>query len=131
MFSGSFKDDGQTTVDIKPELKPSVVANCEDLPFPDNSFDFVCADPPYSKEEAKNLYDMDYCNIIKVVDEGARITKEGGHFLFLHRLIPIIHPQFKHFKRMECVGIVGIFTISGLTNIRALSVWRKRNSLEV
>ena len=41
------------TVDIKKELKPLVVANCEHLPFKSNSLDFVMADPPYSKEESE------------------------------------------------------------------------------
>lgn len=131
LFSGSFKDDGQTTVDIKPELGPSVVANCEKLPFEDNSFDFVCADPPYSEKEARELYDLDYCNIVKVIDEAARITKEGGVFLFFHRLVPQVHPQFKHFRDMELIGVVGVFTIAGMTNMRALTVWRKRNKLKV
>lgn len=39
------KDQGLavTTVDVNPELKPDVVAGVDRLPFPDNSFDVVCA----------------------------------------------------------------------------------------
>lgn len=107
------------------------MANCESLPFPDESFDFVCADPPYSEEESMRLYNVPYCNIVKVINEGIRVTKEGGYFLFFHRLIPGRHPQFtKEFKAMELVGVVGVFTIAGFSNMRALTVFRKRNRLK-
>lgn len=131
MFAGVHKDAGQTTVDIKPELKPSVVANCEVLPFADESFDFVFVDPPYSKEESEALYSLPYCSIPKVLNEMARVTRAGGYALFLHRLIPLRYPIFSpHFKRLEIVGLVGIATLGGFSNIRALTVWRKRGKLE-
>lgn len=117
-------------VDIKPELHPSVVANCEALPFENESFDFVMADPPYSEEEATRLYQTKYPSMVKVCNEMARICKTGGHVLLLHRLIPAVHPQFSQdFKRLEIVGIVGVFTIAGMSNIRALTIWRKKEML--
>jgi SAM-dependent methyltransferase len=130
MFSGSFKDKGGVTVDIKPEVNPTHIANCEKLPFKDNTFDFVMADPPYSKEEAKQLYGTRYPTIATVLNEMARVTKIGGHALFLHRLIPVCHPQLSSdFKRLKVVGIVGVFTIAGFTNMRALTIWRKSENL--
>lgn len=43
-------------VDIRPERKPDIVADCRSVPLPDGSFDFILADPPYSEEYARNLY---------------------------------------------------------------------------
>lgn len=131
LFSGSFKDEGGTTVDIKPELKPDHVANCEKLPFEDESFDFVMADPPYSKEEAKKLYKLEYFNIIKVLNEMERVCCEGGHIILLHRLVPQYFPKLtKIYKSTNIAGIVGVFTIAGMSNMRALTVWRKPNKLK-
>lgn len=130
MFSGGYQANGDITVDIKKELKPKTVANCETLPFKDNSFDFVFADPPYSKEESMDLYQLPYVNIIKTINEMVRVCKPGGHLLFLHRLIPTVFPGMELNKQTTIEGIVGIFTIAGMSNIRALSVRRKINTLE-
>ncbi len=131
LFSGSFKDEGGVTMDIQPELGPSVVGNCESLPFADDSFDFVCADPPYSEEESRKLYNLPYVSIVRALNEMGRVVKEGGHVLFLHRLIPGRHPSFTHFRKLQLVGVVGVFTIAGMTNMRALTVWQKKNTLKV
>ena len=126
LFSGSFKDEGQTTVDIKPETNPSVVANCEFLPFKNDSFDFVLADPPYSAEESKKLYGVEYCSIVNVLNEMARILKPKGHMLFLHRIVPSAQPKFnENFKKCKIETVVGIYTLGGMSNMRALTVWKK------
>ncbi len=140
MFSGSFHDRGGTTVDIQPEIRskagkllarPTVVADCEELPFDDESFDLVTLDPPYSELEAQELYGLPYCNIPKVVNEAARVCRPGGRVLMLHRLIPWAGPwESKHKKRLVPEAVVGVYTIAGYTNIRCLSVWRKNESLE-
>ena len=67
----------------------------------------------------------------KVLNEMSRLCKPGGHILLLHRLVPQVHPSLNnHFKKMEIVGIVGVFTIARFSNIRALTVWRKNGTLE-
>ncbi len=130
LFSGSHKDPHGTTVDINPSVEPDVVANCERLPFLDNSFDFVMLDPPYSALEAREMYGLDYCSIPKVVNEAARVCEPGGLMLLAHRLIPWGGPwENEHKKRMYPAAVVGFCTITGYTNIRALSVWRKQESL--
>jgi SAM-dependent methyltransferase len=131
MFSGSFKDPRGTTVDIKPECNPTVVANCEQLPFADERFDFVCLDPPYSEAEAAALYNLPMCNMAKVMNEAARVCKPGGTVVLLHRLIPWYAPwENDHKKRLAPQAIIGVFTIAGYTNMRALSVWRKQETLK-
>lgn len=132
MFSGSFKDRGRgaVTVDINPEVRPDVVADCECLPFGDESFDFVMLDPPYSEAEARDLYGLPYCNIFQVINEAARVTRPGGIMAVLHRLAPWHAPQESiHKKRMTPIACVGVYTIAGYVNMRALTVWRKRGQL--
>ncbi len=45
-----------TRVDLNPETEPDVIGDAHELPFEDNSFDLVVCDPPYSDEEARDLY---------------------------------------------------------------------------
>lgn len=130
LFSGSFKDPAGITLDIKPEAKADVRCDASTLPFVDESFDFVMADPPYSEQEARDLYDLPYFNIVAVLNEMARVCRPGGHILFLHRIYPGAHPRFNHhFSRLELTAIVGIITTNGLTNMRALSVFEKTREL--
>ena len=128
LFSGSFTDPEGMTFDIKRELNPDVQGECQHLPFKDCSFDFVLADPPYSEQESKDLYNLPYCNITKVLSEMLRVCKPGGHILFLHRIVPTAHPNIK-LKDATLMAVVGVYTIAGLTNIRALTVYRKKNTL--
>ena len=49
LFCGS--SDYGDTVDIKPELKPTYLADCrKELPIKDNQYDVVIADPPYDSQ---------------------------------------------------------------------------------
>lgn len=130
LFSGGYKDKYAITVDIKGELNPSTIANCEVLPFKDNSFDFVMADPPYSELESKELYGLPYMNVIKTINEMIRVCQPGGYILFLHRLVPAVYPGLNLIKDTNCEAIIGIFTIGGMTNIRALTVHRKKNTMD-
>lgn len=131
LFSGSYKDPEGTTVDIKPELEADIAANCEELPLPTEAYDFVMLDPPYSEEEAGRLYDTPWYNIFKVMEEAARVCRPGGLVVLLHRLIPFHAPQEGlHKKQLELEAIVGIYTIAGYTNMRALTIWRKSQSLK-
>lgn len=139
LFSGSYQDPHGTTVDIKPEIRdnrgvliaiPDVVADCERLPFRDESFDFVCLDPPYSKDEARQLYDLPYYSIVRVMNEAARVCCPGGHVVLLHRLVPTVHNMDSpERKKLKMVAAVGVYISPGITSMRALSVWRKRGDL--
>jgi len=72
--------------DIKIEVAPDIVSDAHNLPFPCNYFDFVLFDPPYSKEEAKKLYNTDYIKLTKCIQESVRVLKSGGFIALYHRL---------------------------------------------
>lgn len=108
------------TVDIRPELNPTIVADCRSTGLKDESFDFILADPPYSKEYAKNLYGTDghYPPPSQIVAEACRLLRPGGCFGLLHFTVPI----FK--KPMEMVHVYGVTTGCGY-NIRAWTLLQK------
>ena len=111
LFSGSFHKRGWETVDIKPETKPSFVMNAEELPNEwTEKFDLVFADPPYSKEESLKLYNLPYFNIFKLMNEMARVTKPGGHMIFLPSF-PLQEVKDLFLCRVDNVNRFGKFPI--------------------
>ena len=107
-------------VDIRPEVEPDIVADARHLPFPDNSFQWIMADPPYSQEYATNLYGTGdvYPNPHNLVDECLRVLAPGGMLGFMHHIVPKFH------KPGKIVKVYGISQGPGY-NIRAWSVFSK------
>ena len=69
------------TVDIRPEMKPDIVADARHVPLPDESFDWIMADPPYAESYAEMLYGLgpkDYPKPGQIVKEMARLLRPGG-----------------------------------------------------
>lgn len=132
LFSGSFHEPDWVTVDVNPAVKPTCIMNAEKLSaIWTDYFGIVFADPPYSEIEAQELYGLPYFNIVKVINEMARVTRPGGFMVLLHRLVPTVHPDFnKHFKRMKMQAVIGVYTIAGMSNLRALTVWKKNSSFD-
>ena len=127
--SGRVRDGGGITVDIKREVNPKIIANGEYLPIRPDRFDFVFLDPPYSESEAKEMYGTGYPNPFKLLKEAWRVTKGGGHVLFLHRLIPgsmLGLPM----RSQNVVAIVGVGRVGAWSNMRALTVFRKPEQLQ-
>jgi SAM-dependent methyltransferase len=67
-----------TRVDLNGDLAPDVVADAHDLPLEDGSFDCVILDPPYSDEEAQELYASPPLEPTRYVAEAVRVLREGG-----------------------------------------------------
>lgn len=126
--SGGFHDPSGVCIDIRPEVRPDIVCDATVLPFPDESFDFIMADPPYSEAEARALYDLPYLSMTKCINEMIRVCRPGGRVLLLHRLIPGANPQTGTGK-LELEAVVGVGVLGAWANIRALTVFRKRHEL--
>lgn len=107
-------------VDIRPEMEPTVVADVRHLPFADESFDWIMADPPYSEGYADNMYDTlsVYPTPASVIKEAARVLRPGGRVGILHFITPASPPS------LALVGIWGC-TFGSNYRIRAWTVFEK------
>jgi len=107
-------------VDVRAEMHPDVVADCRATPFPDESFDWILADPPYAEDYARNLYDTAaaYPRPGEIVREATRLLRPGGLFGLLHFMVPMIR------KPLRLVRVYGVTTGSGYA-IRAWSLMEK------
>jgi SAM-dependent methyltransferase len=110
-------------VDIRPEKNPDIVADCRNVPLPDESFDWILADPPYSVEYAKNLYGTDdnYPKPGEIVKEAMRLLRPGGLLGILHFQVPMIR------KPAKIVNVYGVTTGSGYA-IRAWTLIQKSSN---
>ena len=109
------------TVDIRPEMHPTIVADARHVPLPDESFDWIMADPPYSAEYARNLYGTEdvYPRPGQLLNEASRLLRPGGRVGILHFQVPVFR------KPLRLVGVWGITTGLGYA-IRAWSVFEKK-----
>lgn len=107
-------------VDIRPETHPDIVGDCRNTGLPDESFDFILADPPYSESYAENLYGTgkDYPKPGEILREACRLLKPGGKVGLLHFLVPMTR------KPLRLLGVWGITTGAGYA-IRAWSLFVK------
>ena len=108
-------------VDIRPSTNPTVVADVLHLPFRDETFQWVMADPPYSREYAENLYGTGemYPDPHQLCEECLRVLKPAGMLGFFHHIVP------KFRKPGHLIKVYGITQGIGY-NIRAWSVLSKR-----
>jgi len=74
-------------VDIKPELNPDLVADVHSLPIDDDTFCGGMADPPYSREFAKSLYNTDYPEWSRWTKELVRVVRPNGRIGIMHNYI--------------------------------------------
>ena len=116
--SGSMKVG--VCVDVRGHLIPTVIADGCHLPFRSNTFQWVMADPPYSREYAQNLYGTgaQYPDPHQLADECLRVLQPNGRLGFMHHIIPKFHKPGK---------ILKVYAISQGPgyNIRAWTVFTK------
>lgn len=92
LCSGSLKKGQGIRVDIRPEAKPDILADCRNLPLEDGSVAAAMADPPYTEQYARDLYDVEYPLPAHVLREAARVVRPGGVIAFVHYLVPMPPP---------------------------------------
>lgn len=121
LCSGPIEDPGSFRVDIKPEVKPDLVADARKTGLKAKSFDVVMIDPPYSRELAEKLYDTEkyYSSINMFTKEAARICKIGGLVITLSYEIP------KRVHNSEFIAVCGIYTTPPIGYMRCLTVSKR------
>jgi SAM-dependent methyltransferase len=101
--------------DLNLEVSPDVLCDAHNLPFKDNSFDFVLCDPPYSTDLSGKLYKTGEVRDKQYIGEAFRVCKVGGHIGLYHwvmqprpkgtrydRVIVII-TRIRHHARFCCI----------------------------
>jgi len=121
LCAGLVDDPEAFKVDIRPEMKPDLIADATNTKLPENEYDCVIIDPPYSRDLAKKLYGTEkhYYSINKFASEGARITKPNGLIVTLTYEIP------RRVKGCNLIACWGVYTIPSRGPMRCLTVWQK------
>lgn len=121
MFSGSI--GWGTTTDIRPETGADVVSPYDKLPFEDETFDLVIADPPYADFFSKQWSQdpKDHPTPKRILLEAARVTKPDGMIGILHI---ILIPAYRE-ANVRRIGLHGV--LAGPQNhVRLLNCFRKQ-----
>jgi len=75
-------------VDIKEEVKPDLIADAHSFTDKVNgTFQVVLADPPYSEEEAKDLYGTPKLNYKKWTSEADKVLQKDGLLIVYHKYV--------------------------------------------
>ncbi len=110
--------NGAVNVDIKDLPEVDQIADVENLPFEENSFDVCLIDPPYSEEDASRYDVKRLINSRKTMSEAKRVLVPGGWLLWLDEK----YPSYRR-KEWELKGLIGIVT-GFERRTRILSMWR-------
>lgn len=90
--SGSLRDlpAGHVTLDQHRDdvRQPMILGDCSDMSLPDNSFDLVLSDPPYSEEDSR-LYGCEKFPERAFMAHSHRVLRPGGYLGFLAYHYPI------------------------------------------
>jgi hypothetical protein len=74
-------------IDCNSSVNPDMVANVECVELADNTFDGGMADPPYTEEFARKLYNTPYPAWSKWTKEFVRLVKPGSRLAVMHNYI--------------------------------------------
>lgn len=75
-------------VDIKAEVKPDLCCDAHVLTkHLTRTFDVILADPPYSDDEARDLYRTPKLNYNKWAAEAAKLLRPNGLLIVYHKLV--------------------------------------------
>jgi hypothetical protein len=125
LFSGTVPEGTGIRMDINPDLHPDVIGDAEHVKdfFGRGAFDLVIADPPYSKEHAKNYgYKLPVAR--KVLASLYHVVVPGGHVCWLSTKAPM----YARWKRpeWEMAGLVMVY-LGTNKDYRGLMILRRQH----
>lgn len=86
LFSGMNKYG--TKVDINPLVDPDIICDAHKLTeYCDDTFNVILADPPYSDDESKELYQTDPLNYNKWTKQADKLLEVGGLLIVYHKYV--------------------------------------------
>ena len=92
-------------VDLNPEVNPDLLCDAHEISkHIDKKFDIIFADPPYSNDEAKELYGAPKLNYKKWTTEASLLLNEPGLLIVYHKYI-MPNPNPKKFEVAKRVFI--------------------------
>lgn len=121
LCSGTVK--GDFTVDLNPDMEPALVADARDTGLPDEMFDAVLMDPPYTPEDA-DQYGFGYPEPRDLMKEAWRLVRPGGRIGLLHYIVPR-----KPHKDARLLAMVSVVVGFG-NRVRIFTVFEKPNGFE-
>jgi len=126
LCSGLVDDPRATKVDIRPDLKPTLVEDATKTSLLSNSFDWIMIDPPYTKLLAKEYYGTEdyYHGINAFTREAERICRPKGIILTLSYEIP------KRIKNCDFIAVCGVYTMPFTGYMRCFTVSEKRGDFD-
>ena len=92
-------------VDIKPEVNPEFLCDAHNVSqITNRKFDVILADPPYSTEEAKELYGTPKLNYKQWTKECDKLLKKGGLLIVYHKYV-MPNPDSKKYEVVKRVFV--------------------------
>lgn len=93
-------------VDIRPEVNPDLCCDVHELSkHLDKKFDIILADPPYSDEEAKELYNTPKLSYKVWTAEAEKLLNKNGLLIVYHKYImPNPNPEILEVVKRVFIG---------------------------
>ena len=93
-------------VDLNPEVKPDYLYDAHKITdVIHEQFDVILADPPYSNDEAKELYGTPPLNYKKWTGEATKLLRRGGLLIVYHKYVmPNPNPKEYYVEKRVFIG---------------------------
>ena len=93
-------------VDLNPEVSPDLICDAHEInTHLDRKFDIILADPPYSNEEAKQIYGTPKLNYKRWTTSATELLNAGGLFIVYHKYVmPNPNPEIYRVVKRVFIG---------------------------